>query len=72
MKRTLILAAALFSVMASPAFAHLNPAEHGSFAAGFSHPRLVPTTSLLWLLLAFGRRCLAGVRSSPFRLALWA
>jgi len=38
MKRTLILAAALFSVMASPAFAHLNPAEHGSFAAGFSHP----------------------------------
>ena len=22
----------------SPAFAHLNPAEHGSFAAGFSHP----------------------------------
>ena len=23
---------------ASPAFAHLNPAEHGSFAAGFSHP----------------------------------
>lgn len=22
----------------APAFAHLNPAEHGSFAAGFSHP----------------------------------
>lgn len=38
MKKTLIPAAILFSVMASPAFAHLNPAEHGSFAAGFSHP----------------------------------
>lgn len=22
----------------APAFAHLNPAEHGSFAAGFTHP----------------------------------
>lgn len=31
----LALIAALFS---TPAFAHLNPAEHGSFAAGFSHP----------------------------------
>src|SRR5690606_40231034 len=38
MKRTFLLAAALFSVMASPAFAHLDPAEHGSFAAGFTHP----------------------------------
>jgi urease accessory protein len=27
----------LFSA-AAPAFAHLNPAEHGSFPAGFSHP----------------------------------
>src|SRR5690606_25775926 len=24
--------------VSTPAFAHLNPAEHGSFAAGFSHP----------------------------------
>lgn len=24
--------------LASPALAHLNPGEHGSFAAGFSHP----------------------------------
>ena len=37
MKKSLILAAALV-VTASPAFAHLNPAEYGSFAAGFSHP----------------------------------
>lgn len=26
------------SLGVAPAFAHLNPAEHGSFAAGFSHP----------------------------------
>ena len=32
------LAAAVFSLTASPAFAHLDPAEHGSFAAGFTHP----------------------------------
>lgn len=25
-------------VVANPALAHLNPGEHGSFAAGFSHP----------------------------------
>lgn len=36
MKRLLISAAAL--VATTPAFAHLNPAEHGSFAAGLSHP----------------------------------
>ncbi|GAA5657950.1 HupE/UreJ family protein [Brucella anthropi] len=38
MKRTSLLIAVLLSLMASPAFAHLNPAEHGSFAAGFTHP----------------------------------
>ena len=34
------LAATLFILAASaaPAFAHLNPAEHGSFMAGVSHP----------------------------------
>ena len=36
-KRISIAAAALCAASA-PAFAHLNPAEHGSFAAGFSHP----------------------------------
>lgn len=37
MKR--ISLAALFLLAAgAPAFAHLNPAEHGSFPAGFSHP----------------------------------
>lgn len=36
MKR--IFAAAALSIAATPALAHLNPAEHGSFAAGLSHP----------------------------------
>ncbi len=38
MKRTSLLAVVLLSVTTSPAFAHLNPSEHGSFAAGFTHP----------------------------------
>ncbi|KAB0566417.1 HupE/UreJ family protein [Brucella pituitosa] len=33
-----ILPAAVMALTASPAFAHLNPVEHGSFAAGFTHP----------------------------------
>jgi len=37
MKRLFL--AALFTLAASaPAFAHLNPDEHGSLSAGFSHP----------------------------------
>ena len=37
LKRSLLTLA--ISVAATlPAFAHLDPAEHGSFAAGFSHP----------------------------------
>ncbi|GAB5428708.1 MAG: HupE/UreJ family protein [Devosia indica] len=37
LKRSLLTLA--FSIAATlPAFAHLDPAEHGSFAAGFSHP----------------------------------
>ena len=36
MKRLPILLLAL--LVSTPAFAHLNPEEHGSFAAGFSHP----------------------------------
>lgn len=36
-KRTLLAAAALLATPL-PAFAHLNPAEHGSLLAGVSHP----------------------------------
>lgn len=36
MRKTSIILAA--SLAANPAFAHLNPDHHGSFAAGLSHP----------------------------------
>lgn len=38
MFKRLSLSAAIFATAAAPAFAHLNPEEHGSFMAGFSHP----------------------------------
>lgn len=38
MFKRLSLSAAIFAAAAAPAFAHLNPDEHGSFMAGFSHP----------------------------------
>lgn len=39
MLRRSLLSLALV-LAATPAFAHLDPGEHGSFAAGFSHPLL--------------------------------
>lgn len=38
MIRRITLALAALAATAAPAFAHLNPEEHGSFMAGFSHP----------------------------------
>lgn len=38
MIRRFALAVAALAATAAPAFAHLNPAEHGSFMAGVSHP----------------------------------
>ncbi|MCO5089797.1 HupE/UreJ family protein [Bosea sp. (in: a-proteobacteria)] len=60
MKR-LSIALILSAAAASPAFAHVNPAEHGSFAAGFSHPLLGADHVLamlgvgLWAFLVGGR-----------------
>ncbi|UYO00824.1 MAG: HupE/UreJ family protein [Devosia sp.] len=60
LKRALIvLTATLLATM--PAFAHLDPAEHGSFAAGFSHPLfgldhiLAMVAVGLWAALQGGR-----------------
>jgi urease accessory protein len=33
-----VILPATFAMAATPAFAHLEPGEHGSFLAGFSHP----------------------------------
>jgi urease accessory protein len=38
MIRRIALATLVTAASAAPAFAHLQPAEHGSFAAGLSHP----------------------------------
>lgn len=61
MKKTTLLTTIALSLAASPAFAHLNPAEHGSFAAGFSHPLSGPDHILamvavgLWAAMLGGR-----------------
>lgn len=65
MKKTTILTTIALSLAASPAFAHLNPAEHGSFAAGFSHPLSGPDHILamvavgLWAAMLGGRALFA-------------
>ena len=38
MLKRIAATASLFGMSAAPAFAHLDPAEHGSFMAGVSHP----------------------------------
>lgn len=38
MIRRITLALTALAATTAPAFAHLNPEEHGSFMAGFSHP----------------------------------
>ncbi|MCJ8052676.1 HupE/UreJ family protein [Shinella curvata] len=38
MIRRFMLVIAALATTTAPAFAHLNPEEHGSFMAGFSHP----------------------------------
>ncbi|MCC0040315.1 MAG: HupE/UreJ family protein [Brucellaceae bacterium] len=56
-----LLTALPAALAATPAFAHVNPAEHGSFAAGFSHPltgadhMLAMVAVGLWAALLGGR-----------------
>ena len=38
MFKRLLAALALVAISTAPAFAHLDPGEHGSFMAGFTHP----------------------------------
>lgn len=65
MKKNAISIAAVSSLVAGPAFAHLNPAEHGSFAAGFTHPLFGPDHVLvmvvvgIWAAMLGGRALLA-------------
>ncbi|WP_026618865.1 urease accessory protein [Ensifer sp. WSM1721] len=38
MKKQILITATALAASAAPAFAHINPAEHGSLMAGLSHP----------------------------------
>lgn len=57
----IILGAGLMLAFTAPAFAHVNPAEHGSFVAGLSHPLLgldhilAMVTVGLWAAMVGGR-----------------
>jgi len=59
--RRLTIAAALVLAGGGPAFAHLDPAEHGSFMAGLTHPLsgadhvLAMVTVGVWAALIGGR-----------------
>lgn len=61
MLKRISLAFAITTVATMPAFAHLDPIEHGSFAAGFSHPLfgfdhiLAMVAVGLWAALQGGR-----------------
>lgn len=82
MIRRLALAVTALGLSAAPAFAHLDPAGHGSFAAGFSHPLFGPDHILamvavgLWAALLGGRSlwlvpaAFVGTMVSGFALAL--
>lgn len=61
MLKRLAAAAAILGLSAAPAFAHLDPAEHGSLMAGVSHPlfgtdHILAMVSVgLWAALLGGR-----------------
>lgn len=61
MLRTMTLATATLTIGVAPAFAHLDPGQHGSFLAGVSHPLLGADHILamlavgLWAALLGGR-----------------
>ncbi|MBU4527631.1 MAG: HupE/UreJ family protein [Hoeflea sp.] len=65
MIRRLLMTAAALGLATAPALAHLDPSEHGSFAAGFSHPLfgldhiLVMVAVGLWAASLKGRAMLA-------------
>ncbi|HEX2148533.1 MAG TPA: HupE/UreJ family protein, partial [Pseudorhizobium sp.] len=69
MLKRLSIAAALSVTGAAPAFAHLDPTEHGSFMAGVSHP-LFGADHIL-ALMAVGLWASQIATGSGKRSALW-
>jgi urease accessory protein len=68
MLRKLTLAAAALALSAAPAFAHLDPGEHGSFAAGFSHPLFGTDHILAMVAVGLWAALLAGSDRRALRL----
>ena len=63
------LSAAIFAAATAPAFAHLDPNEHGSFMAGFSHP-LFGMDHIL-VMVAVGLWAAQIAQGNNTRSALW-
>lgn len=70
MFKRLSLAAGIFSLAAAPAFAHLDPLEHGSFAAGLSHPMFGADHLLAMVAVGLWAAQISNRASS--RAAIWA
>jgi urease accessory protein len=68
MIKTSAAAVALLAASTLPAFAHLDPGEHGSFAAGFSHPMFGTDHILAMLAVGLWAALLA---QATDRRALW-
>ncbi|MFN3546033.1 MAG: HupE/UreJ family protein [Mesorhizobium sp.] len=62
-------ATAILAASTLPAFAHLDPVEHGSFAAGFSHPMFGTDHILAMVAVGLWSALLA---QATDRRALWA
>ena len=69
MLKRLGLAATALGVTALPAFAHLNPEEHGSFMAGVSHPFFGADHILAMVAVGIWASQIAAANSD--RKALW-
>ncbi|MCC2610713.1 HupE/UreJ family protein [Neorhizobium petrolearium] len=70
MLKRLSLTAAIFTAATAPAFAHLDPVEHGSFMAGVSHP-LFGMDHIL-VMVAVGLWAAQIAREDRNNKALWA
>lgn len=60
MIRRFLMTAAALGLATAPALAHLDPSEHGSFAAGFSHPLFGLDHALVMLAVGLWAASLKG------------
>lgn len=70
MMKRLAATATLLTASAAPAFAHLNPVEHGSFMAGASHPLFGVDHILAMVAVGLWAALLASDNGRAYRPAL--